>query len=137
MRTVVLDTEAVAVLLDPAHGKHRTVIAHLEGVASRRRRGASVVAVVPTAVRVEAGWDRTAPSAAAINRLRIHDRPLGSSTADVAAAVNARTNKGVVESHIGAAVQGLRADDEVVVLSSDPDDMILVASPRPITAVRI
>ncbi|MDP9444268.1 MAG: hypothetical protein M3P83_07930 [Actinomycetota bacterium] len=137
MRAVILDTEAVAVLVDPGHSKHRMMVAHLEGLASRARRGVAVVAVVPTAARVEAGWDRRTPSAAAINRFRVHDSPLRSSEADVAAAVHARTGKGVADSHIGAVVQGVAAHDDVVVLTSDPDDMTLVASPRRITAVRI
>lgn len=136
MRAVVLDNEAVQALRDPAHAKHRTVVAHLEGVAQRRRKGAVVITVVPTAVRVEAGWNRTQAGSAAINRFRIGDRPLDTSAADAAATINARTNKGVADSHVGATVRGL-PDGNVVVLSSDPGDMTLVSSPRAITAVPI
>jgi hypothetical protein len=98
MRTVVLDNEAVQALRDPAHTKHQVVLAHLEGVAQRRRKGAPVLAVVPTAVRVEAGWDRTQAESAAINRFRIQDRPLSTATADAVAAINARTKKGEADS---------------------------------------
>jgi hypothetical protein len=136
MRAVILDNEAVQALRDPMHAKHRTVVAHLEGVAQRRRRGASVITVVPTAVRVEAGWDRTQAASAAINRFRINDRSLDTSAGDMAAAINARTNKGVADSHVGATVRGV-PDGDVVVLSSDPGDMTLVSNPRAITAVRI
>lgn len=136
MRAVVLDNEAVHALRNPLHAKHRTVLAHLEGVAQRRRKGASVIAVVPTAVRVEAGWDRTQPASAAINRFRVDDRSLDTSAADVAATIHARTSKGVADSHVGATVRGL-PDDDVVILSSDPGDMTLVSSPRAITAVQI
>lgn len=136
MRAVVLDNEAIQALRDPLHAKHRTVIAHLEGVTQRRRQGASVIAVAPTAVRVEAGWDRSTPASAAINRFRVEDRPLDTSAADRAAAIHSRTGKGVADSHIGATVRDLSVDD-VVVLSSDPDDVELVSDPRAITAVRI
>jgi hypothetical protein len=70
MRALVLDNEAVQALRDERHPKHRQVLAHLAGIVGRRRRGREVAAVVPTSVRVEAGWDRTQPAAAAINRLR-------------------------------------------------------------------
>ena len=57
-RTVVLDNEAVQALADPAHRKHRRVLAVVEAVAARHlRRSGSVRLVVPTSVRVEAGWD--------------------------------------------------------------------------------
>lgn len=136
MRAVALDNEAIQALRDPSHAKHRTVIAHLEGVTQRRRQGGSVIAVVPTAVRVEAGWDRSTPASAAINRFRVEDRPLDTPAADTAAAIHSRTGKGVADSHIGATVRDLPVDD-VVVLSSDPDDVELVSDPRAITAVRI
>lgn len=86
---------------------------------------------------MEAGWDRTAPVAAAVNRLRIRDVPLISCAADVAASVHVRTGTGVADAHIGATVQDLPTGADVVVLSSDPDDMLLVSAPRRITAVAI
>lgn len=136
MRAIVLDNEAVQALTDPGHAKHRVVIAHLQGVVTRRRKGAPVAAVVPTTVRVEAGWDRSAAGAAAINRFRLHDHSLDTPVADTAAAIRVRTGVSVADAHLGAAVRTLAADD-VVVLGSDPEDMVTVANPRAITAVRI
>lgn len=136
MRTVVLDTEAVQALRDPQHSKHRPVVAHLEGVVHRRRKGHPVTALVPTAVRVEAAWDRSQPGSAAINRIRVGDHALDTAAGNLAATIHAGTGKGVADAHVGAAVRGL-PDGEVVVLSSDPGDMRLVSRPRAITAVRI
>ncbi len=136
MRSVVLDNEAVQALADPAHSKHRAVLAHLGVVASRRRRGRVVEVVVPTAVRVEAGWDRTSSSAAAINRFPVGDHALDSPTADVAAAIQRTTSAGVADAHLGATVRGL-APGQVVVLSSDPDDIASVCVPAQVTIVRV
>jgi hypothetical protein len=58
-RLVVLDNEAVQALRDPAHPRHRHVISHAQVVTSRKSRAVALELVVPTAVRVEAGWDRT------------------------------------------------------------------------------
>src|SRR5207302_9228435 len=87
-RTVVLDNEAVQALLDVAHHQHRRVLAAVEATAARNlRRAGTVQLVVPTAVRVEAGWDRRAHQSAAINRLRAADSPLDGPAADRAAEV--------------------------------------------------
>ena len=67
--TVVFDNEAVQALADVAHPKHGAVLAVLEVTNQRRSRQERVAVVVPTAVRVEAGWDRTEPAAAEANRL--------------------------------------------------------------------
>ena len=61
---VVLDCEAIQALRDPGHPKHRRVVSHAQVVASRKRRAVAIQMVVPTAVRVEAGWDRTGVSVA-------------------------------------------------------------------------
>src|SRR6266581_9245682 len=73
---VVLDCEAVQALREPGHSKHRRVVSHAQVVASRKRRAVAIQQVVPTAVRVEAGWDRTSPAWVLPNRLRIADSPL-------------------------------------------------------------
>jgi len=135
MRTVILDNEAVQALSDATHAKHRVVLAHLVGIAGRRRRGDDVAAVVPTSVSAEAGWDRTDARSASINRLRIADRPLDQATANLAAAIIRRTGVSVADAHVGAAARGAVGD--VVVLTSDPGDMVRVSSPTTITAVRI
>src|ERR1700684_2689363 len=102
MRLVVLDNEAVRALQDPAHPKHRHVVSHAHVAAhpssptvftppragtSRKRRAAAIQVVVPTAVRVEAGWDRTSPAWVFPNRLRIADSPLDTVSASMAAGI--------------------------------------------------
>ena len=136
MRAVLLDNEAVCALRDVTHAKHRMVLAHLEAVAARRRRGADVRVLVPTAVRVEAGWDRKRPSAAAINRFRVHDQPLDGSTANTAASLVAKLSVSVADAHIGAVVQALR-DDEIVALTSDPRDVRRVCSPTQVRTILV
>ena len=136
MRTVLLDNEAVTALADATHQKHRLVVAHLAGVAVRRRKGTATRVMVATAVWVEAEWDRSEPGAAAINRYRVADVTLDGGSANVAAAIVNRTGVSVADAHIGAVVRSLTGD-KIVVLTSDPDDMVRVSTPRPITAVRI
>lgn len=136
MRTVVLDNEAVQALWNPQNSSHRSVVAHLAGVVARRRRGRVVEVIVPTAVRVEAAWDRTTPTAAAINRFPVRDHALDTRSADVAARIHADTSTGVADAHLGAAVRGLPST-EVVILTSDPDDIALVCAPVPVTIVRV
>ena len=136
MRALVLDNEAVQALRDEHHPKHQQVLAHLAAIVGRRRRGLEVSAVVPTSVRVEAGWARTQPEAAAINRLRVVDDPLDAATANVAAAIADELTVSVADAHVGAVLRSL-AHDEVVVLTSDPDDITRVAGDRPVRPVRI
>lgn len=137
MRAVVLDNEAVQALRDDRHPKHRQVLAHLAGIVERRRRGREVSATVPTSVRVEAGWDRTHPAAAAINRLRVVDHVLDTATGNVAAAIaDELAGVSVADAHVGAAIRSL-PHDEVVVLTSDPGDITRVAGDRPVRIVRV
>lgn len=136
MRTVLLDNEAVTALADPTHRKHRVVLAHLTGVVARRRKGAATRTVVPTAVRVEAGWDRSSPTASAINRFRVADAVLDASATDLAAEIVNRTGVSVADAHVGAVIRALVAE-EAVVLTSHPKDMVVVSAPKAITAVRI
>ncbi len=136
MRTLVLDNEAVHALLDADHPKHRVVIAHFAGVVSRRRRGRTVTVVVPTAVRVEAGWDRSSPSSATANRFGVGDESLDAPSADQAARIRTAAQVSVADAHIGVVMQTLDAD-EIVVLTSDPGDMERVAAPKRVTAIRI
>jgi len=137
VRTVLLDNEAVQSLASITHHKHRGVLAHLEGVVSRRKRGRIVETVVPTSVRVEAGWDRTQPEAAALNRFRITDQRLDAQTANIAANLIARrVATSVADAHIGATVQRLNTGD-IVVITSDPQDITAVCSPTAVTIVSI
>ena len=135
-RLVVLDNEAVQALADPAHRHHRQVVSHAQVVASRKRRAAEIEIVVPTAVRVEAGWDRTSPAWAFPNRLRIADRLLDTASANTAAAIRDRTGVSVADSHIGAVIQSV-PDDQITVVTSDPGDMRLVAGDKNITVTAI
>lgn len=128
-RLVVLDNEAVQALQDPAHPKHRQVVSHAQVVASRKRRAVAIEVTVPTAVRVEAGWDRTSPAWAFPNRLRIADIPLASASASTAAAIRSRTGVSVADAHLGAVIQSAPAGP-VTVVTSDPGDMRLVAGDR-------
>lgn len=135
-RIVVLDNEAVQALQDPAHPKHRRVVSLSQVVASRKRRAATIEVVVPTAVRVEAGWDRTSPAWVFPNRLRIADIPLDAAHADTAAAVRHRTAVSVADAHLGSVIQSTSAG-QITVVTSDPGDMRLVAGDRDITAIAI
>ncbi len=115
VRTVVLDNEAVQALVDPDHRKHRRALAMVEAVTSRNlRRAGSVQLVVPTAVRVEAGWDRRARSAAVVNRLRVADLPLDSAAADHAANVAGSLSVSVAYAHLAAALQSTPGPHAVV-----------------------
>ncbi len=121
-RTVVLDNEAVQALTDPTHRKHRRVLAVVEAVAARNlRRAGAVRLVVPTSVRVEAGWDRRTPGAAAINRLRVDDHALDAGSADRAACVRSALTVSVADAHLAAVVA--TTDGPHAVLSSDADDV--------------
>ena len=136
MRTVILDNEAVQALADPAHRKHRAVVAHLAGGVTRRRRGQPTEIVVPTAVRVEAGWDRSQVGAAALNRFPVRDRALDTAAANAAATITTKTGTSVADAHVGATARAITAGD-IVVLSSDPADMRAVCGATPVQIVRI
>jgi hypothetical protein len=133
---VVLDCEAVQALRDPSHPKHRRVVSHAQVVASRKRRAVAIQMVVPTAVRVEAGWDRTSPAWAFTNRLRIVDSPLDTASANAAASIRDRTGVSVADSHMGTVIQSA-LHSQITVVTSDPDDMRQVAGDKNITVVGI
>jgi predicted nucleic acid-binding protein len=133
---VLLDNEAVQALRDPGHPKHRRVLGHVQVAVERKARMMPVGIAAPTAVRVEAGWNRTASGWAFINRLRIADIPLDAKHANAAAAIASRTGVSVADAHLGAAIQA--ADPgHVTVLSSDPADMQAVAEGRHIQIVTL
>jgi hypothetical protein len=133
-QVILLDNEAVHALADPAHRRHRRVIGHTEMANRRNMRAVEVNVAVPTAVRVEAGWDRADPAWSFINRLRVADIPLDAGHADAAAAVRTRTRVSVAAAHLGAAILGV---DQVTVLTSDPGDMRLVADGKPVDVVAL
>ena len=135
-RLVVLDNEAVQAMASPHHPKHRKVLGHMEAVERRKRHAAAISLVVPAAVRVEAGWDRTSPQWAFLNRLRITDIPLDTAHANAAAEIHEQAKVSVADAHIGAAVQ-LSPNAEITVLTSDPADIRKAAGSRQVTAVPI
>lgn len=135
---VVLDNEAVQSLRSSAHPKHAQVIRYVRVAVGRRRRVAPSSVVVPTAVRVESGWDRTDPVWALANSLEIVDVPLDPVRADRAAVIRRRVGLqvSVVDAHVGAVVQAAQAD-RVAVITSDPADMAAVAEGTPVVIVAI
>lgn len=136
MSAVLLDNEAVQAMADPRHSKHRSVIAHLESAVTRRRRGDLTAVVVPCAVRVEAGWNRSDRSRSAINRFRVVDISLDSKHSDVAADILIREGVSVADASVGAAV-AVSGWTDPVILTSDPDDMRRVCAPTRVRAVRV
>jgi hypothetical protein len=136
--TVVLDNEAVQALANPDHPKHNKVVSHVQVIASRKRKAEHVSLIVPTAVRAEAGWDRSDRAWAFANRLGIADVGLDTPHANMAAAIRGRigTHISVVDAHVGSVIQSSR-DDRVSVITSDPADMKAVAEARPIVLVTI
>jgi hypothetical protein len=133
---VILDCEAVQALRDPGHPKHRRVVSHAQVVASRKRRAVAIQMVVPTVVRVEAGWDRTSPAWVFTNRLRIADSPLDTASANTAAFIRDRTGVSVADSHVGAVIQSA-PHSQITVVTSDPGDMRLVAGNKNVIVVAI
>lgn len=121
-RCVVLDNEAVQALTNVAHAKHRRALALVEATAAEnRRRSGSWRLVVPTAIRVEAGWNRTARGAAVINRLRVTDHILDASTADRTASIRTALDVSVADAHLGATIGA--TEEPVTVVTSDTGDV--------------
>lgn len=137
MPTVVLDNEAVQALRDRAHPKHQRALSYVQVIAGRKRRtGKAQPVLVPTAVRVEAGWDKTDPEAAFINLLGVRDAVLDDDAANRAARLVADHQVSVADSHIGAVVQALPTGaGPVTIISSDPKDMAKVANAAAVTVV--
>jgi predicted nucleic acid-binding protein len=135
-RIVVLDNEAVQALAKPHHAKHQRVLGYVALVARRKRHVVSIAVLAPTAVRVEAGWDRGSPQWAFINRLRITDVHLDAASANTAASIRERAQVSVADAHMGATVRSV-PDAEITVITSDPEDIRRVAGDRQITIVAI
>jgi predicted nucleic acid-binding protein len=131
----LLDNEAVQALADKTHRKHRRVLYEILVGNRRATRTLSFAIAVPAAVRVEAGWDRTDPAWAFVNKLRIADVPLDVRHADSAAAIRQRTQVSVAGAHLGAAIQA--ATENVTVITSDPRDIHRVAEGRRVDIVAI
>jgi predicted nucleic acid-binding protein len=132
---VVLDNEAIQALQSSDHPKHPRVIAHVQVVAHRKRKAIPLQVLVPTAVRVEGGWDRRARAAAFINHLRLTDVALDTASANVAAELAGRLDVSVADAHIGATVTAVAVQGPVTIITSDREDMAAVTDPAPVTIV--
>lgn len=100
--TLVLDNEAVQALLDAAHPKHRRVLSLVEEVNRRNQRRRQTLVVVPVAVRVEAGWDRTGRAGVEANRIsQARDAVLDGAGADRAAHLRRAAAVSVVDATVG------------------------------------
>jgi predicted nucleic acid-binding protein len=130
----VFDSEMVSALADSRSKKHRTAMVAAKADMTWSKR--SVLLVVPSTVRVEAGWDRTAPRWARVNRLRIVDHHLDRASTDVAARLRAEHGVSPADAHIGA-IAAEAGDDRVVVITSDPDDMAAVTAGTGARIVRL
>ncbi|CAN5876789.1 hypothetical protein BH20ACT7_BH20ACT7_20010 [soil metagenome] len=135
-RLILLDNEAVQALADPEHPKHRRALSHIQVVARRKARQIPIRVAVPTGVRVEAGYSRTEATNAFLGRLRVSDVPLDTATANVAADIVSRAAVSVADAHLGAVMQ-MVANEQLTVITSDPDDMRAVAGTAGVTVVVI
>ncbi|MGH9187949.1 MAG: hypothetical protein ACRD0U_19410 [Acidimicrobiales bacterium] len=87
--------------------------------------------------RVKAGWDRTAPEAALVNRLRVRDAALDAPTTNVAAEIRVRDEVSVADAHLGAVVVALVPHGAITVITSDPADVAKVGQPHAVTVVTL
>ena len=138
MTAVILDNEAVQAILRPSHPKFRSVASRLEAARWRSPNLTRVTLHVPTTVQVEAGWDRTSASAARLNRYPIRLDALDRENANEAARVVMEARVSPADAHLGVLCQRLTSIGErVIVLTSDPDDILRASQPASITALRI
>jgi len=119
-RPLLLDNEAVQALRDTGHRRHRRVALLVEVTAASGRRRGRPAPVVPTAVRVEAAWDRRDPRAASINRFKVVDAPLDGELADRAARLLSELRVSVPDAHLGATIAAVGT---CTVITSDVDDV--------------
>jgi predicted nucleic acid-binding protein len=126
-RTVVLDNEAIQALMDPHHRKHRQIVTYVEAASARNvRRAGWMRLIVPTTVRVEAAWDRRAPSAARINKMNIADAALDRQTADRAAKICSALGLSATDAHLAAVLGNAEGPHSVV--TSDKKDVRRIAA---------
>ena len=144
-RIVILDNEAVQALLSLGHSKHARVVARFDEITARTMRAGRTrherkptTVVVPTSVRVEAGWDRTSPSASLANGLGIADVLLDGDDANVAAALRQQLGTGVsiADAHVGATIARY-GGRHITVFTSDPRDIRAVAGSTPVNIVTV
>jgi hypothetical protein len=119
VRHLIVDNEAASALLStkPADPKRAAVMVAIAAANGRR--------VAPTAVRGEAGWDRTDPAAANANRLIPADDPLDSGAADrIVQLRSSVTQASVVDAAVAVAAERAAAAGGIVeILTSDLADL--------------
>ena len=141
-RRLVLDAQGVAVLADPHHARHAELRAILQAARDKRRKRAAkdgYPTLVPTSVRIEAGWDRSAQAWSAMNALRVEDVVLDGGIANRAATPRSAVGSGrrkrmisTADAHLGAILQ-----DGDIVATSDPGDVEAMASHRNISVATV
>jgi len=124
LRHLVLDNEAAQALLSRRAGDRRRA-AVVEAIAAANGR-----ILVPTAVRVEAGWRRRDPAAAYANRLVHDDDPLDRERADRAVGLRRQVPAAsVVDAAVATTAEHVCASNAVVeVLTSDVGDLQALAA---------
>lgn len=80
----------------------------------------------PVVLDLEAGWDRHAPRAAAINRLRVADVALDGDAANRGALIRSRLGVSVADAHLGAVLAV--TPTPMTVVTSDSDDVRRIAA---------
>lgn len=138
MTNIILDNEAVQALANPQHRKHQRTLAYVEATTGRAQRSPTRWQLtIPTAVQVEAGWDRQAGESASLNRLRAARPPLDGDSADRAARLVAALASSVADAQIGDVVA--QSEGPHVILTSDVEDMARVAAftGRPVRIIAI
>jgi hypothetical protein len=126
IRHLVLDNEAAQALSSSrTHDRRRASVVAAVMAANGR-------VVVPTAVRVEAGWRRRDPAAAGANRLVSNDVPLDRADADRAVQLRRLVpTASVVDATVAVAAERVDADVPcavVEVLTSDVADISALAA---------
>lgn len=137
-RCFVLDNEGIGALRDPHHAKHRTALAHVEAAMTGKKAQRSPI-FIPTVVRVEAKWSRTAGGTAGYpGTLKFADeKPLDSALADIAARLHLQHGKSVTDCCVAAtALRETTAGRQVAILTSDPQDLMeLTAEAHPAVTI--
>ena len=124
---ILLDNEAVQALIDTRHTKHADALAFVEADLVGKQAKGAISLHIPTAVRVEAEWDRTSRSVH-VPRVRFHDMPLGAGTANVAARVKTGNTVSVADAHLGAEIANAATDQRICVITSDHTDPAAMAA---------
>jgi len=130
-KVILLDNEAAQAIADTTHPKHTDALSYVELAEQRKRKQHTISIVIPTCVRVEACLDHQDPSSAFFNRIGALDISLDKDAASVAAGIRREHGAqiSVTDAHIGATVLKNYANDDVTIITSDPDDMMLVTQP--------